>query len=180
MKNLAILILFISVYSCVRNQKSETQINSKLNQKSVSELNDFEMINDFESNKAEFNTDTFKLYNHSTDAGELIVFHESESDYVVLDFWLYGETGKLNYTYWTDNDFKFKFIRKISYEYNKPYYEGNYKTDSVIQYLSYSNSEFRLFDSNKNEINDPELVKSTKSELDGFYNDMIKEIEIIK
>ena len=80
MKNLAILILFISVYSCVRNQKSETQINSKLNQKSVSELNDFEMINDFESNKAEFNTDTFKLYNHSTDGGELIVFHESESE----------------------------------------------------------------------------------------------------
>jgi len=39
-------------------------------------------------------------------------------DYLVLDFWLYGETGKLNYTYLTDKDFKFKFVKQVKYEYD--------------------------------------------------------------
>ncbi|MDZ7741068.1 MAG: hypothetical protein U5Q03_04780 [Bacteroidota bacterium] len=127
-----------------------------------------------------FNSDTLEILDHSTDGGQLIVYHDNEFDYVVMDFWLYGETGKLNYTYWTNNDFKFKFVKKVNYEYDKPYYEEGFKIDSVTKYLTYSQSNYRLFDSDKKEITDKELVDSTKKELEEFYTDIAQEIEIIK
>ena len=97
-----------------------------------------------------------------------------------MDFWLYGETGKLNYTYWTDNDFQFKFVKKVNYEYDKPYSEEGFKVDSVTMYLTYSEPNNRLFDSEKKEITDKELVDSTKNELNEFYKDVTQEIKIIK
>lgn len=180
MKYLTILLLTVGLISCVENKKTGTKLDTKPENKTTSELKGFELIENFESNKAKFNSDTLELLDHSTDGGELIVYHDNEFDYVVLDFWLYGETGKLNYTYWTDNDFRFEFVRKINFEYDKPYYEKGFKVDTVTQYLTYSQSKYRLFDSDKNEITDTKLVESTKIELEEFYKDVTEDIEIIK
>jgi hypothetical protein len=95
---------------------------------------------------------------------------------------LYGETGKLNYKYWTEKsgNMKFKFVKKLNYEYDKPYYEKDYKTDSIIRYLSYSDSKIKLFDINKTEITESELIDKNKLELESFFIDVTKGIEIIK
>ena len=147
MNKILIIFLIIGFYSCGEKQKTEKETVSVEIEKPVSELKDFELVQDFEKNKAEFRTDTFELNDHSADGGELTVFHDKNFDYIVYDFWLFGETGKLNYTYWTDKNGKmnFKFVKQLKYEYDKPYYEEGYKTDSIIRYLSYSDSKIKLF-----------------------------------
>ncbi len=182
MNKILIIFLIIGIYSCGEKQKTEKKTESIEIEKSVSELKGFELIQDFEKNKTEFGTDTFELNDHSADGGELTVFHDKNFDYIVYDFWLFGETGKLNYTYWTDKNGKmnFKFVKQLKYEYDKPYYEEGYKTDSIIRYLSYSDSKIKLFDINKMEITESEQIEKTKSELESFFKDVIKGIEFIK
>ena len=182
MNRIIIIFIIIGFYSCGEKQKSEKKAESVEIEKSVSDLKDFELLQDFEKNKAEFGKDTFELNDHSADGGELILFHDKNFDYIVLDFWLYGETGKLNYTYWTEKNgnMEFKFVKQLNYDYDKPYYEEDYKTDSIIRYLSYSDSKTKLFDINKSEITEPEQIEKTKSELESFFRDVTKGIEIIK
>ena len=180
MRQLLIILLTIGLYSCVENKETDSNTKSKPKIETSSEIIDFDLLKDFESNKTKFNSDTFEILDHSTDGGELIVFHDNLFDYLVIDFWLYGETGKLNYTYWTDNDFQIKIVKKVNYEYDKPYYEEGFKVDSATMYLSYSEPINRLFDSEKKEIINQELVDSTKKELDEFYMDVTQEIKIIK
>ena len=183
MNRILIIFLIIGFCSCGEKQKSEKKTETVTVEKVVPELKYFEFLQDFEKNKAEFGTpDTFELNDHSTDGGELKVFHDKDFDYIVFDFWLYGEIGKLNYTYWTDKNgnMEFKFVKKLNYEYDKPYYEENFKIDSTISYLSYSGMKIRMFDLNRNEIQKAELIDSTKNELESFFKDVTKEIEIIK
>ncbi|NBG65418.1 hypothetical protein [Acidiluteibacter ferrifornacis] len=180
MRQILILLLTIGLFSCVKNKETDSNTQPEPEIETSSEISDFDLLKDFESNKTKFNSDTLEILDHSTDGGELIVYHDNEFNYVVMDFWLYGETGKLNYTYWTDNDFQFKFVKKVNYEYDKPYYEEGFKVDSVTMYLTYSEPNNRLFDSEKKEITDKELVDSTKNELNEFYKDVTQEIKIIK
>lgn len=183
MNRILIIFLIIGFYSCGEKQKTEKKAESVEIEKAVSDLKDFELLQDFEKNKAEFETpDTFELNDHSTDGGELKVFHDKNFDYVVLDFWLYGETGKLNYTYWTEKggNMEFKFVKQLKYEYDKPYYEEDFKIDSTTQYLSYSDQKVKLFDLYKKEITESEQIEKTKTELESFFRDVTKGIEIIK
>ncbi|TXD81004.1 hypothetical protein ESY86_20695 [Subsaximicrobium wynnwilliamsii] len=182
MNKVLIIFLIIGLYSCGEKQKSEKKAEIVEVEKTASKLKDFELVQDFEQNKAEFRIDKFELNDHSADGGELTVFHNKNFDYVVLDFWLYGETGKLNYTFWTEKEgnMKFKFVKQLKYEYDKPYYVENYKTDSIIRYLTYSDSRIKLFDINKTEITESEQIEKSKSELESFFTDVTKGIEIIK
>jgi hypothetical protein len=182
MNKVLIIFLIIGLYSCGKKQKSEKKTGTVKIEKTVSGLKDFELVQNFEENKVEFRTDIFELNDHSADGGELTVFHYKNCDYVVYDFWLFGETGKLNYTYWTEKNGKmnFKFIKQLKYEYDKPYYEKDYKTDSIIRYLSYSDSKMKLFDINKTKITETEQVEKSKSELESFFKDVIKGIKLIK
>jgi hypothetical protein len=176
MKKVITIFLFLCIFSCVEQKKKE--INAVENP-STSKSN-FDLIENFETNKTKFNTDTFNLNEHSTDGGELTVFHSSKMNYLVLDFWLYGETGKLNYTYWTDKELKFKFIKQVKYKYDKPYYEVNFKIDTNTNYMSYLNPEIKLFDKDKNEITDKRMIDTKEKELKSFFNDVTRGIEIIK
>jgi len=176
MKKVITIFLFLCFFSCVEQKKKE--INTVEN--STTSKSNFDLIEIFETNKTKFNTDTFELNEHSTDRGELTVFHSSKVNYLVLDVWLYGETGKLNYTYWTDKEFKFKFIKQVKYVYDKPYYEDNFKIDTITNYLSYSNPEIKLFDKDKNEITDKRMIETKAKELNSFFNDVTRGIEIIK
>ncbi len=180
MSKVLIIILLIGFISCGENKNSDKKAEKLKIEQTISELTDFDLLQDFERQKAEFTIDTFDINDHSTDGGDLKVFHTYKSDYVVMDFWLYGETGKLNYIYWTDDDFRIKFVKKLDFEYDKPYYLEGFKTDSTIYYLSYSESKARLFDLNKAEISKIELIDSIKTDLESFFENITNEIEIIK
>ena len=179
MNKVIITFLIFGIISCSEKIRNDKKMKIDTFEKSTI-LSDFDLIQNFETELMEFNTDTFILSEHSTDGGELIVFHTNKLNYIVLDFWLYGESGKLNYTYWTNKELKFKFIKQVKYEYDKPYYEENFKIDTITNYISYLNTETKLYDKNKNEINNEVLIEIKKKELESFFVDVTKGIEIMK
>jgi len=71
----------------------------------------FPIISKFNASKDQYKRDTISLEGFSLEGGELIVYHK-KSDTLVLDFFLYGETGKLNYTYFTDKNFEYNVCNK--------------------------------------------------------------------
>jgi hypothetical protein len=86
----------------------------------------------------------------------------------------------LNNTYWTDNEFRLKFVRNTEFKYDKPFYEEGYKIDSVISFLFFQSQEIKMFDNNRNEINSKSLVESKAKEMELFFSDMTKGIQILK
>lgn len=180
MKRALIIILIIGFYSCSEKRKSQDKNPQKKIEKSNFQINHFRLIQDFEKHKATFTADTLHFFDHSTEGGELKVFLNATSDYIVLDFWLLGEMGKLNYTYWADKDFNFKTVKKLDYQYDKPFYMSGFKTDSTIYYLSYLDSENKLFDINRLEIKNEKIIDSIRIELESFFKDVTKGMGIIK
>ncbi|HAC25210.1 MAG TPA: hypothetical protein DCE81_09870 [Cytophagales bacterium] len=139
----------------------------------------FDLIDDFEKSKSTFRPDTFELFNHSTDGGQLIAYHTKDKDYLVLEIWLFGETGKIHSTYWTDRKLNFKIIKRTDFVYDKPYYEKDYKVTETTEFYSYSDSSFKRYNSDKQEIKNSDNSES-EVKVKKFFADITKDIEIVK
>lgn len=177
---MASIVLFFGIHSCSQKQKSENKPENKIEIDQDSRLTGFNFILDFASNKSNFKKDVYPMDDFSTEGGELAVFRSVDRPYRVFDFWLYGETGELNYTYWIDKTQQFLFARKTDIVYDKPYYEEGFKTDTLIRYLSFEKSVNKLFDKNGKEITSAEEMQITTTELESFFDDLTREIEIPK
>lgn len=138
----------------------------------------FTLIEDFEKSQALFSSDTFDLVGHSTDGGELIAFHDKSKDYFVFDIWLFGESGKIHATYWTDKKLNFKIFRRTDFKYDKPYYEMGYSMTEVTEYISYSNNSVRRYTAEKKELKD----KANEKQIEGedFFKAMTRDLKLVK
>jgi hypothetical protein len=123
----------------------------------------FELIEDFEQNKTTFTKDSFDIFELSTDGGQLTTFRNNDKDYVVLDVWLFGEIGKVHATYWTDKQLTTKLVKRTYFEYDKPYYEKDFKIEETTEYYSFVGIHFQIYDSMRNEIRKPDDPKMAKN-----------------
>lgn len=139
----------------------------------------FTLIDDFEKNMKVFRQDTFNLKNHSTEGGELIAFSSKDRDYLVFDIWLFGESGKIHATYWTDKDLNFKIIKRTYFKYDKPFYEKRYKMAERTEYLSYSGNSVRSYSVDKKELKDS-VTAEKKAESEDFFKALTKDLKIVK
>lgn len=142
-------------------------------------LENFNLIENFERDKSTFRSDTFELNGHSTDGGQLVAYHTKDKDYLVLDAWIFGETGKMHSTYWTDDKFNLKIVKRTDFVYDRPYNVEGYKITETTEFYSYSDSTFTRYNSDKREIN---AVDNDESEVrvKGLFAEIVKEIEIVK
>jgi hypothetical protein len=140
--------------------------------------NPFPIVNDFIENKSQYKIDTMDLENISNEGGEVIVYFNKDNKKTILDFYVYGETGKLNYMYFTEKKFKYQFVVKKEYKYDKPITEKDLKIDSVINYIDFQTNP-KLFDQNGNRINDTKKLKSTISKVDSFFKQTLKNNVVI-
>lgn len=138
----------------------------------------FPIISKFNTSKDQYKRDTISLEGFSLEGGELIVYHK-KSDTLVFDFFLYGETGKLNYTYFTDKNFEYKFVIKRDYRYNGLITNEKTKIDSTIYFIE-TKLNPRLYDQNIIEVKDSQKVDSIISEIDYFFKDAAKYIKVNK
>ncbi len=152
MKNLIPFILIFILISC---QKKHETI--------------FQIIEDFNAEKIKYRTDTIQLENISSEGGELISYHNN-SDKLCLDFFIYGETGKLNYTYFTDKKLNILFVIKRNYRYDSPITEENLKVDSIINYIYYQKTP-KLYDENGDVIENKILTDSISLEIKEFLKE---------
>jgi hypothetical protein len=139
----------------------------------------FALVEDFEKNQIFFSADTFDLANQSTEGGELIVFHRRDPDYLVFDIWLFGETGKIHATYWTDRDGNIKIVKRTNFKYNKPHYEKGYTATETTEYLSYTEGSVKRYSADKKELNDS-MTNEKKVERETFFKDVTKDLKFVK
>ena len=137
----------------------------------------FTILSEFNQTKNQYSVDSTALENVSSEGGEIICYHNN-SDKLVFDFFIYGETGKLNYTYFTDKSLNYQFVVKRNYEYDRPIIEKNMKIDSTINYINHKPNKI-LYDQNSNEIKDIKKLNNTLSELDSFFKNTFKNNVII-
>lgn len=162
MKKFPFLFIVIILFSC--QEKTEDK---------------FPIIKEFNTNKKLYKIDTIQLENISTEGGELILYFDKENQKNVMDFYVYGESGKLNYTYFTEKDFKYQFVIKKDYKYDKPITEKSLKIDSTIKYINFEPIE-KLYNQNGDEITNVETLNSTISEIDTFFKQTLKNNVIIR
>ena len=148
-----------------------------VDQKTIDE--NFTLIEDFEKNQKVFRADTFDLVDQSSDGGKLIAYHNKDKDYLVFDIWLFGETGKIHATYWTDKDLNFKVVMRTDFKYDKPYYEKGFKVTETTEYLSYSDNSVRLYSADKKELKDSKTDEK-KIEGENFFKEITKDLKIVK
>ena len=139
----------------------------------------FALIEDFQKNQKTFRSDTFDLADQSTDGGQLISYHKKDTDYLVFDIWLFGETGKIHATYWTDKDINFKIVKRTDFRYDKPYYEKGYQVTETTGYLSYAENSVRRYAADKKELKDS-LADEKKIECENFFKAVTKVLKIVK
>ncbi|WKW46022.1 hypothetical protein P3875_09560 [Myroides sp. JBRI-B21084] len=138
----------------------------------------FPIISKFKESKDQYSRDTINLEELSSEGGELIVYYK-KSDTLVLDFFLYGETGKLNYTYFTNSKFEYKFVIKRDYTYHGLITDIDIKIDSTIYYIE-NETIPKIYNKNAVEIKDLKKVDSIKSVADDFFKNTAKYIKVIK
>lgn len=162
MKFLLLLLTIIFSFSC--QEKAEDK---------------FAAIKEFKTNKSQYRIETIELENLSTEGGELKFYFNKDKEEYVLDFSVYGETGKLNYIFFTGKNFKYKTIIKKDYQYNQPITEANTKIDSIIYYINFEPTK-KLFDQNLNEVADSKKLNTIVSEVDTFFKRTLRENVVIR
>lgn len=135
----------------------------------------FSIVSKFNESKNQYCRDSINLEGLSLEGSELIVYRKN-SDSLILDIFLYGETGKLNYTYFTNNKFEYKFAVKRDYRYNGLITDENIEIDSTIYFLENQ----KLYNEKKVEIKDLEEVKLITTEIDVFYKDILNLVNFNK
>jgi hypothetical protein len=109
----------------------------------------------------------------------LIAYHKKDTDYLVFDIWLFGETGKIHATYWTDKDIKFRIVKRTDFSYDKPYYEKGYKVTETTGYLSYIENSVRRYTADKMELKHS-LANEKKIECENLFKAVTKDLKIVK
>ena len=135
-------------------------------------VNKFPIIKEFNSTKSQYLKDTIELENISTEGGELIAYHNNSNN-LIFDCFVYGETGKLNYTYFTDKKMKIKFVIKKDYNYDRPITDENIKIDSTIYYINFENQS-TIYDKKGIKIKNNLLRDSLISDVNNFMKETIK------
>lgn len=154
MKNFISIIIILFLFSCQKKHE-----------------NKFPTIEEFNTTKKDYKIDTIELENISSEGGELISYHNN-SNKLCLDFFIYGETGKLNYTYFTDEKLNIHFAIKRDYKYDRSITDENLKIDSTVNFISYENSP-KLYDKDGNEIVDEKLQDSLSLEMKEFLKQIM-------
>jgi hypothetical protein len=139
----------------------------------------FDLIEDFQKDKAVFRTDKFNLAGQSTEGGELVAFHHKDKAYVVVDIWIFGEMGKINATYWTDKNLNFLIVNRTDFTYDKPFYEKDFKVKETNTFLSYNSDKVRSYDNERKELSDSQTTEM-KKEYEEFFEDVTKGLKIVK
>lgn len=139
----------------------------------------FDLIEDFQNDKAAFRRDEFDLAGQSTERGQLVAFHHKGKAYLVVDIWIFGEMGKINATYWTDKNLSFLIVKRTYFAYDRPFYEKDLKVTEAATYLSYHSDKVKSYDNERRELSDSQTTE-IKQEFEEFFKDVTKDLKIVR
>ncbi len=104
---------------------------------------------------------------------------------MVFDFWIYGEMGRSNHLYITDDHMdRLLFYKVGNITYDKPFYLEDYtkNVNDSAKYLGYSNGDpVALYSADRELLSADSLMLSEMATSNReMFREMVKEIEILK
>jgi len=143
------------------------------------------LITDFDKTAVNFRTDTFSVYEKTTEGCEIIVAHNRTTDYLKFYGTLYGEMGKSEFSFYTLNGRHPKIscavFRDISYD--KPMYEKDMKVrESKTSYEIYCDNKLIaiLDEQKKRQHYSTAELKEKENDTRQFFKEYIGQIKIVK
>ncbi len=138
----------------------------------------FSTFDKFSANRNDFVKDSIELEDVSTEGSIIYFYHSSKYDFIVLDYWSYGEMGKLNILFISDKSFNILIAQDKQFNYNKPMYAKNFKTQETCEFYTFEKGvAIGLYSCNRKKINIDKLrFKNKRNELNKTFKQLIKEI----
>ncbi len=156
------------------NQDTNNQINKTL-----------ALMNAFDSVSVNFKRDSFEIEEKTTEGGELIAIRSDSTDFIRIDGELFGEMGKLGFSFYMLNKPEpslFCVIYKHT-EYDKPIHEKDMKMGApVITYEIYSGNRLvAVLNSQKRKLSiTADLWEEKDRDTKQFVKDYLRQADILK
>src|SRR5687767_6832985 len=99
----------------------------------VAEKDGFQLLNDFEKNKALFLFDVLDWNDKEGDYG--IIYKSNEREYLVFNIEQFREKGRSQFIYLTDKELNFKIVKVIEFTYDKKWDEPDKKVSINTEYF---------------------------------------------
>ncbi len=161
-------------------------LTSIFNQDTINQINRvLSLIDAFDSISREFKRDSFAIEEKTTEGGELIALRSSSTQFIRIDGELFGELGKLEFSFYMLNkvDPLLSCVIYKDTEYDKPMYEKDMKmSPPVITYEIYSGN--RLVAVLNNQRRKMSIAADLMDEKDRdtkqFVKDYLRQADILK
>lgn len=143
------------------------------------------LITEFDKASQDFRTDTFPVYENTTEGCDIIVAYNRATDYLKFYGTLYGEMGKNEFAFYTLNGRHPKLACAVfrNVFYDKPMYEKSMKvTESKITYEIYCDNKLvAILDEQKMKQNrSTKELKEKETETRKFFKEYIGQIKFVK
>ncbi len=144
-----------------------------------------QLIADFDKASVNFRTDTFSVYDKTTEGCEIIVAHYSTTEYIKFYGTLFGEMGKSEFSFYTLNGRHPKLSCAVftDISYDKPIYQTNMKVrETKTTYEIYcDNKLIAILDEQKMKQNrSKKELKEKETDTHQFFQEYIRQIKIVK
>lgn len=132
MKHFFISFVFIALFSCTGNRNGSNPVQTGTPANKPESINDLEQIF---NNLEHYTKDTLTI-EFPGEGGEVIVYH-AKADNLLMQVFIYGAMGKVNYLYLLDKKLDPKLTKISRYYYDGPFTETDVQIDSTINYINY-------------------------------------------
>ncbi len=164
----------------------DTTVITGFNGDTATQINKtFQLIADFNKASVSFPSDTFTVYDKTTEGCEIIVAHNSTTDYLKFYGTLYGEMGQKAFSFYVSNGQYPKFFC-VSYTdivYNRPIYEvGSEAKEIKTSYEIYCDNKLIaiLDEQKKKQMHSTAELKQIENQTRDFFKDYIRQIKLVK
>lgn len=175
MKYHLLCYLFLTLASCTESRSSTNKEQGGIPGNAPDTFSEFEKA---WTNLEHYTKDTLKTIEFPGEGGEVIVYH-SQAEHLLMQVFIYGTTGKINYFYLLDKKLNHKLTKIVRYYYDRPFTETNMQIDSTINYINYLPG-ISYFDSNRILIKDTSITSALKTESESLFKDIISKTDLHK
>ncbi len=144
-----------------------------------------QLIAAFDKASVNFRTDTFSVYEKTTEGCEIIVAHNRTTDYLKFYGTIFGEMGKNEFSFYTLNGRHPKLTCAVftDISYDKPIYQTDMKVrETKTTYEIYcDNKLIAILDEQKKKQNRSiKELKEKETDTHQFFQEYIGQIKIVK
>lgn len=174
MKYHLLCYIFITLASCTESRNTANKEQNDIPDNAPDTFSEFEKV---WTNLEHYTKDTLTI-EFPGEGGEAIVYH-AKADNLLMQVFIYGAMGKVNYLYLLDKKLAPKLTKITRYYYDRPFTETDMQIDSTINYISYLPG-VKYLDGNQASLKDTSEAVELRAESESLLKDIISKTDLRK